>query len=174
MPGILNLTRISPQIIQHAQLPLRGAADSIEGPPRGEHRRPTFYSRPSRRWCEGERRPFLAFAVGEVFLSSVRTAGSWLVLGGSRLILFGSRPILGWFLARSRPKRQPEWPQDGERGGQMGQEASKINEKGDLGEPKWLPEASQNIKKATVCLQSVLESKKMVTGISDLVYFGSI
>ena len=66
----------------------------LKTPPRGEHRRPTFYSRPSRRWFEGERSTFLAFAVGEVFLSTVRTAGSRLVLGGSRLILGGSRQIL--------------------------------------------------------------------------------
>ena len=118
----------------------------IEDPPRGEHRRPTFCSRPSRRWFDSERSTFLAFALGEVLLSSVRTAGSRLVLGGSRLVLGGSRQILG-FLDRSRPKRQPEWPQDGERGGQMSQGASKINENGDRGDPKRLPEASQNTKK---------------------------
>ena len=112
---ILNLPRIRLHKFRHALLPQRGAADSIEDPLRGEHRRPTFYSRPSRRWFEGERSTFLAFAVGEVFLSSVRTAGSRLVLGGSR-------QILGWFLARSRPKRAkmaPGWRKrrpDGPRG----------------------------------------------------------
>ena len=79
------------------------------------------------------------FAVGEVILSSVRMAGSRLILGG--LILCGSRQIPGWFLACSRPKRQPKLFQDGERDGQMGQDIFKISQKGDLDDPKKLPEA---------------------------------
>lgn len=39
---ILNLPRISPHSFSHALLPQRGAADLIEAPQRGEHRRPTF------------------------------------------------------------------------------------------------------------------------------------
>ena len=106
-------------------------------------------------------------------MSSVRTAGSRLVLGGSRLILGGSRQILGWFLARSRPKRQPKWPQDGERGGQMGQEASKISEKGDLGDPKRLLEASQNTKITKLYFQSVLERLRDDFGSPFWSHFGS-
>ena len=45
----------------------------------------------------------------------------------------------------------------------MGQEASKISEKGDLGDPKRLPEASQNDPKIRLHFQSVLESEKRGT-----------
>ena len=107
-------------------------------------------------------------------MSSVRTAGSRLVLGGSRLILGGSRQILGWFLARSRPKIQPKWPQDGERSGQMVQEASKINETGYLEDPKRLTEASQNSKKTRFDFRSVMESKKrLLGGFSSQLTLGS-
>ena len=101
--------------------------------------------------------------MGEVFLSSVRTAGSRLALGDSRLILGGSRQILG-FLVRSRPKGRPKWPQDGERGVQMGEEAFKNAENGGLGECKCRPEASQNDQKMKLRFQSVLEGEKRATG----------
>ena len=104
---------------------------------RGELRRPSFYSRRSRRWFRGEPGTFLAFAVGEVILSSGRLAGSRLILGG--LILCGSRQIPGWFLACSRPKRQPTLFQDGERDSQIGQDIFKICQKGDLDDPKKSP-----------------------------------
>ena len=97
--------------------------------------------------------------MGDISLSSVRTAGSRLLLGGSWLILGGSRQILGWFLVRSQPKRA-KMPQDSQRGGQMGQEASKISEKGDLGDPKRLPEASQNTKNTRFDVRSVMEGDK--------------
>ena len=92
----------------------------------------------------------------EVLLSSVRTAGSRLVLGGSRLILCGAGQMLGWFLVHFRPKRA-KVAQDGERGAQRDQEASKISGKGNLGDPKRPPEAPQNIKNSRLDFQSVLE-----------------
>ena len=48
----------------------------------------------------------------------------------------------------------------------MGQEASKISEKGDLGDPKRLPEASQNTKKTRFDVRSVMEGEKKATPIS--------
>ena len=90
--------------------------------------------------------------MGEVVLSSVRTAGSRLALGGSRQIL--------GFLGRSRPKRRPKGSQDGERGVQMGEEAFKNAENGGLGECKCRPEASQNDQKMKLHFQSVFGERK--------------
>ena len=42
----------------------------------------------------------------------------------------------------------------------MGQEVSKISEKGDLGDPKRLPEASQNTKKRGLIFEALWKAKK--------------
>ena len=56
----------------------------------------------------------------------------------------------------------------------MGQEASKISEKGDLGDPKRLPEASQNTKITKLYFQSVLERLRDDFGSQFWSHLGSI
>ena len=56
----------------------------------------------------------------------------------------------------------------------MGQEASKISEKGDLGDPKRLPEASQNTKITKLYFQSVLERLRDDFGSEFWRHFGFI
>ena len=47
----------------------------------------------------------------------------------------------------------------------MDEEASKISKKGDQGDPKRLPEASQNTKKTGFDFRSVMEGEKKATPI---------
>ena len=75
--GKTNLTRPAPP---------RGAADLIEAPQGGEHRRPTF---DSRRFCcsvRRRRKSFTEIRMGNRFSLGVHTAGSQWVLGGFRRI----------------------------------------------------------------------------------------
>ena len=150
---ILNLPRIRLHIFSHALLPQRGAADLIEDPPRGEHRRPTFYSR---RFCRSACRRTKSFRRSR----TVKGNFAWASYGGFSA---GSWRVLGTFSAESRqdlgeispplamkslggPKTVPREP----RGSQRVPKGAKREPKGSQRKPKGRPKGAQEEAKSTV------------------------